>query len=101
MTEIKFTKEGFFLFTKDGGNKFIYFKEIKDIVPYNKKYFINENIECRGYEKSILEKWIEYHENNINLEKKLDKLFEMIEVLPGGEEYEKAKEDFSKCKDEI
>ena len=46
----------------------------------------------------LTEKLINYHKkkNNIDsIETKLDKLLSYIEVLPGGEEYEKAKDRFS------
>ena len=39
-----------------------------------------------------------YHDNFSTVEEKLDKLLSHIEVLPGGEEYEKAKTDFEKNK---
>ena len=50
------------------------------------------------YEK-LTEKLINYHKkkNSIDsIEAKLDKLLSYIEVLPGGEEYEKAKDHFMK-----
>ena len=37
---------------------------------------------------------IKYHTKNNSLTEKLDKLLSMIEVIPGGEEYEKAKDRF-------
>ena len=47
----------------------------------------------------LTEKLINYHKkknNSDSIETKLDKLLSYIEVLPGGEEYEKAKDHFLK-----
>lgn len=42
----------------------------------------------------IVEKCTSHYERERCLEEKLNKLFSLIEVLPGGEEYEKAKSNF-------
>ena len=51
--------------------------------------------------EALTEKLINYHKkkNSIDsIETKLDKLLSLIEVLPGGEEYEKAKDHFLNLK---
>ena len=46
-----------------------------------------------SYEK-ILENWKNFHRNHTKLEEKIIQFLSHIEVLPGGEEYEKAKDRF-------
>ena len=44
--------------------------------------------------KKLVTKITKHHTKNDSLNEKLDKLLSYIEVLPGGEEYEKAKDRF-------
>ena len=46
--------------------------------------------------KKILEEWKNFHRNHTKLEEKIIQFLSHIEVLPGGEEYEKAKDRFFK-----
>ena len=108
--DMKLVKNGFFI--KDIYNNVIFYKydEISHISPIYKeggfhKFFVNflkkaqaslkdDNIVkiTEKYNK-ILNGWINYHsqESNLQIEKKLDTLLNHIEIMPGGEEYEKAK----------
>ena len=52
--------------------------------------------EAQTRQQYLFNKCIEYHTRNSSLNEKLDKLLAHIEILPGGEEYEKAKERFEK-----
>lgn len=45
------------------------------------------------YIVKILEEWKNFHRNHTKLEEKIIRFFSHIEVLPGGEEYRKAKID--------
>ena len=51
------------------------------------------------YEK-ILENWKNFHRNYTSLEEKITRFISHIDVLPGGEEYEKAKDRFQNKTDQ-
>lgn len=42
----------------------------------------------------LVNRVIKYHTKNNSLEEKVDKLLSHVEILPGGEEYEKSKHSF-------
>jgi hypothetical protein len=75
---------------KDGGYFKIYIsfltKDRDQLVLKDKKEEIFKEIHNK-----ILNGWINYHSQESNIEKKLDALLNHIEIMPGGEEYEKAK----------
>lgn len=111
---IKLVKYGFFLKNISEHIYFYRYDEISHIIPiyferdfykitvvfFKREQLIlkdkNQEISKEVYNK-ILNCWINYHSQNpadnifIGIEKKLDTLLNHIEVMPGGEEYEKSK----------
>ena len=104
------------LITEKGGTRFINYDNIHMVkLPYFKERkwrvsviftvefdgrssyefpFKTEDDAKKRY-REIIDSCTHYHERHRVLEHKLDKLFSLIEILPGGEEYEKAKADFT------
>ena len=58
------------------------------------KFLLKCNIEAENKYKQITEAWINF--NQSSLDDKIDRLLAQIEVLPGGEEYQRGKERFEK-----
>jgi hypothetical protein len=50
--------------------------------------------EANALHVKILENWKAFHRNHTSLEEKINRFISHIDVLPGGEEYENAKERF-------
>lgn len=53
---------------------------------------------CNEVYQKLIGEWMKYHNNSSSLEEKIDKLLSHIEVLPGGEEYNKAEMNFERNK---
>ena len=111
----RLTKSGIFATTKRENEKtisFIDFSNIYEIslrfvdekweifVRYRKsfdktfgyKFLLKCNIEAENKYGQITEAWINFNESS--RDDKIDRLLAQIEVLPGGEEYQRGKERF-------
>jgi hypothetical protein len=105
---VKFVKNGFFLRDQNEHVSFYGYDEIKrvtQVILTEKIFYIyffkrdrlsleDENfLKMTEIYNKILNGWINYHsqDSNLQIEKKLDALLNHIEIMPGGEEYEKAK----------
>jgi hypothetical protein len=107
---VKFVKNGMFVRDRAEHVSFYGYDEIYRISPIYKEgdfhkicvYFFKRErltledkntVKLTEIHNQILKGWINYHSQDLNLqiEKKLDALLNHIEIMPGGEEYEKAK----------
>ncbi len=60
-------------------------------------YFAYEDMRiAEKYYETVLNAWMEFNENILNLEEKIDQLLSHIDVIPGGDEYLKVKDQFEK-----
>jgi hypothetical protein len=58
--------------------------------------FSNTEKDAENLYEKLINQLIKYHTKNNSLEEKLDKLLSHIDIIPGGEEYDKARDRFIK-----
>ena len=63
---------------------------------HNTYFAYQDREKAEKYYENVLNAWMKFNENVLNLEEKIDQLLSHIDVIPGGDEYHKVKDRFEK-----